>query len=625
MESYTVIFLPSGLKVMVEEGSSLQAAARAIGENIETICGGRGSCGKCKVRIIEGFEQDIKSSIAHLAPLTEAEKNYSNSYGLLPDERLACQAKVSGDVVVFVPEESRVNRYNLQKAARERKVDIIPTVLKYFLELPPGVNWDRVRLKLENQFGLHDLIIDPQTQLSLSAILRDNREGITFTLCNDREIIRAEPGRSDKAYGLALDIGTTTIAGYLCDLQSGEIVATESMLNPQIKFGEDVMTRIAYAKDHQNGLAQMNKEIISAVNELVRSVTLQVKLVPKDIAEMVMVGNTVMHHIFLGFDIAPLGLYPFSPAVDHSTNRKASELGLDIMPSANVHTLPIEAAFVGADNVGVMLAEEPYNQDDVLLIIDIGTNGELLLGNRKRLFSASCATGPAFEGGNIKFGMRAAPGAIDRVRIELGTYEVSFSVIGKPEWSAELPAEEIQACGICGSGIIDTMAEMLAAGIINKDGSFNKLLTTPRLRLGQDGKPEFVIAWAAETAMGQDIIVIQKDVRAIQLAMAALSTGSQLMLRRMGRDRPDKVILAGAFGSVIDPRRALALGMFPNCGLENTQAVGNAAGDGARIALLNKEKRIEADRVAREVEYFELTSEPDFNEMFVMATHFPDR
>ncbi len=623
MNSHWVVFQPSGTRVQVEEGVTLRAAAHLAGEEIETICGGKGTCGKCKVRILEGSEKGIVSSRLHLSPLSEAEQAYSQRYGIGPDERLSCQARVTGDLVVYVPEESRIIRSKVHKGAVGREVDINPAIVKCHIASPLELKWDRISSVIEERYGWHNLIIDPQAEIDLTAINPEGQEGITVTIWDGREIIRVEAGSQEKAYGLAVDIGTTTVAVYLCDLGSGKVMATEAVLNPQIKFGEDVMSRIAYAKDNRGGLAEMNSVIISAINGLVRDVTLSVSLNPADIADVVMVGNTVMHHIFLGLDIAPLGMYPFPPVIQSSQNRKARDLGLAILPSANVHTLPIEAAYVGADNVGVMLAEEPYNRDEILLIIDVGTNGELILGNRERMFSASCATGPAFEGGNIKFGMRAAPGAIDRVRIDPQTAKVSFSVIGKSGWSVEMAPEEIQARGICGSGIIDAVAEMLSAGIIRKDGSFDKSLAFPRLRAGQDGKPEFVIARAGETAIGRDIVIIQKDVRSIQLAMAAIATGAQLMMRRMGIEKPDKVILAGAFGAVIDPRRALVLGMFPECGLDNVQAVGNAAGDGARIALLNKDKRIEADRVAREVEYVELTTEPGFNEAFIKATHFP--
>ncbi|MFO8102276.1 MAG: ASKHA domain-containing protein [Dehalococcoidia bacterium] len=623
MSSYWVVFLPSGNKVQVQEGASLWSAAYLAGEEIETICGGKGTCGKCKVRVIEGTERGIESSMSHLSPLSEAERTYAGRDKLDFDERLSCQARVTGDVAVWVLEESRVIRFASQKAAGEREIELNPAVRKYYLEIEAGTTIEQYVAELESRFGLADLTVDPQVQSDLQTVLDGGGEGITLTVWNEKEIIRAEVGRHEAAYGLALDIGTTTVAGYLCDLETGEILFTEAVLNPQIRFGEDIMSRIAYARDHPDGLGEMNRTIISAVNEMVRSITARVGLSPDDIAEMVMVGNTVMHHIFLGLDIVPLGMWPFPPVVDHSVNRKARELGLEILASANVHTLPIEAAYVGADNVGVMLAEEPYNRDEVQLIIDVGTNGELILGNRERVLSASCATGPAFEGGNIRFGMRAAPGAIDRVRVDPCTYEVSFSLIGKRGWSAEMKAQEIQARGICGSGIIDAVAEMLDAGIIRNDGGFDKSLVSPRLRAGADGKPEFVIAWSGETAIGRDIVIVQKDIRSIQLAMAAISTGARLMLRRLGIEKPDKVVLAGAFGSFIDPRRALKLGMFPDCGPDGISSVGNAAGDGARIALLNKDKRAEADRIAREAEYIELTGEPGFNEAFIQATHFP--
>ncbi len=623
MKSHRVIFLPASFKVSIEDGTSIQEAAHLAGIDIETICGGKGYCGKCKVIITEGSDHGIESSKSHLSSLSEAERTYADRYGLQPDERLACQAQVQGDVAVFVPEESRANIFSPQKTAGERIVSIKPAIEKCSVAVTPNFELEQLLSELENTCGLHDLVIDPHAQTNLSLIDRQDSKSITVTVWNDSEVIRIEEGNKERATGLALDIGTTTVAGYLCDLKSGRILATESMLNPQIRFGEDVMTRIAYAKDHSGGQEEMRSAIIGAVNELIVNVNSKIGITSDDISEMTVVGNTVMHHIFLGLDIVPLGLFPFAPAIETSINRKARDLGLEILPSANVHVLPIEAAFVGADNVGVMLAEDPYNQDEVLLIIDVGTNGELILGNRKQMFSASCATGPAFEGGNIKFGMRAAPGAIDRVRIDCETLDVNFSTIRGLGWSADLPALEKQSRGICGSGIIDVVAEMLSAGIIKNNGSFDKSITSSRLRAGHDGKHEFVVAWAEETAINKDIVVVQKDVRAIQLAMAAISTGAQMMLRRMGVDMPDKVILAGAFGAVINPRSALALGMFPDCGLENILVVGNAAGEGARIALLNRDKRIEADRVAREVQYIELTEEPGFNEAFVMATHFP--
>ncbi|MFO8011485.1 MAG: ASKHA domain-containing protein [Dehalococcoidia bacterium] len=629
MKYHNVVFLPSEKRGLIEEGTLLRDAAREVGEGIEAVCGGRGKCGKCKVRIMESEAHGVLSGIEHLSPLTEEERAYADGYGLRKDERLACQARVVGDLAVFVPEESRVYRFSVHKPSGERTVDIIPSIQKYCLEphlfeySEDASHQEILTKELQKRFGLKNLGIDPYLESRISPSVKQHSSGLTVTVWENREVIRIEAGYHQRKYGLALDIGTTTVAGYLCDLDSGEIVSGDAVLNPQIRFGEDVMSRIAYAKDNEGGLAEMNEQVVSAINDLINEIAGVARITPEDICEAVVVGNTVMHHIFLGLDVMPLGKWPFSPVLSHSVNRKAGELGIGILPSANIHVLPIEAAFVGADNVGVMLAEEPYNQDEMILIADLGTNGELLLGNRQHLISASCATGPAFEGGNIRFGMRAASGAIDRIRIDPHSLELSYGVIGRREWSTELPQDEIMARGVCGSGIVDAVAEMLTAGIINYDGSFNKSSASTRLRLTEEGKPEFVIADAPETLTGREIVVNQRDIRAVQLAKAAIYTGSRLMLRRMGVEVPDRILLAGAFGAVIDPRRAMVLGMFPDCAVERIQPIGNAAGDGARIALLNREKRDEADRVARQVEYIELTSEPGFEELFILATHFP--
>ncbi len=412
----------------------------------------------------------------------------------------------------------------------------------------------------------------------------------------EEEIIDIKPGRVDEIYGLAVDIGTTTVAGYLCNLRSGEVIATESMMNPQVTYGEDVMSRITYAMTHpEEGLEKLHRSVIDGLNRLIKTITERCHLSPEDILELTVVGNTAMHHLFLKINPKYLGVAPFPPAIHRSIDVKARELGLKAHPSANVHILPIEAGFVGADNVGVLIAEEPHHQDEMVLIIDIGTNGELVMGNRKKLISSSCATGPALEGAHIKFGMRAAQGAIERIEIHPETLDVRFEVIGNS-----------RAMGICGSGIIDAAAELYRNGILDKSGRFRNEIKSSRLRV-VDETTEFVIAWKNETSIGKDITLTQKDVRNIQLAKAALYTGAKLMMRRLGIEKLDKVILAGAFGSTIDPEKALVLGMFPDCDLKNVYAVGNAAGDGARLALLNRDKRAEADEIARKVEYMELS------------------
>jgi uncharacterized 2Fe-2S/4Fe-4S cluster protein (DUF4445 family) len=328
-----------------------------------------------------------------------------------------------------------------------------------------------------------------------------------------------------------------------------------------------------------------------------------------------------MHHIFLGLNPEYIGRSPFIPAVQSSLDIKSRDLGLRINPAAYIHVLPIEAGFVGADNVGVLIAEEPYNQDEKVLIIDIGTNGELLMGNRNKVCSTSCATGPAFEGAQIKFGLRAAPGAIETVEIDPKTREPRYKVIGKADWHTHI--QKVDAKGLCGSAIIQVVAEMFKAGIVDKSGRFVMDLGTNRVRKDADGKPEYVLAWASETSIGQDITITQGDVRALQLAKGALYTGAKLMMKRLGITTLDRVILAGAFGSHIDREASMTLGMFPDCPIDKVYAVGNAAGDGSRMALLNRDKRREANERARWVEFVEIATDPAFEKEFMQAMHIP--
>jgi uncharacterized 2Fe-2S/4Fe-4S cluster protein (DUF4445 family) len=392
------------------------------------------------------------------------------------------------------------------------------------------------------------------------------------------------------------------------------------MMNPQVVYGEDVMSRITYTVTHEDGLEKVHQSIIDALNQLIGAVAKRSGLSSDDILELTIVGNTAMHHLLLKIDPRYLAVSPFTPVVHRSLDIKARDLGLKVHASANVHILPIEAGFVGADNVGVLIAEEPYRQDAMVLIIDIGTNGELVMGNRERLFSSSCATGPALEGAHIKFGMRAAPGAIERVSIDPNSLEVNFKTIGENTWQSE--SKSPSAIGICGSGIIDVVAELFRNKIILQGGRFSESVSSPRLRISGQG-PEFVVARRDETSIGKDITITQPDIRNVQLAKAALYTGAKLMMKKLGIKKLDKVILAGAFGTYINTEAAMILGMFPDCDLRNVYAVGNAAGDGARIALLNRDKRVEADEIAREVEYVELTIEKDFQKEFIDALSFP--
>jgi uncharacterized 2Fe-2S/4Fe-4S cluster protein (DUF4445 family) len=483
----------------------------------------------------------------------------------------------------------------------------------------------------------------------------DRKWAVTLTVWDDHLVTRVQPGYHEQAVGLAVDLGSTTLAGYLCDLRTGALLATASAVNPQVSYGDDIMSRISYAVEHPDGRERMHQVIIAALNDLAADAARQAGLVAADIVDMALVGNSVMHHLALNLDPAPLGSAPFVPTTKAATDMRASDLGLKLHPGARLYVLPLEAGYVGADNVGVILAEEPHHQDGVVLIIDVGTNGELLLGNRHKLFCASSPTGPALEGAQITHGMRAAPGAIERVRIDPETLDVRYKVIGNGEWEngregdrasgrvgeveiARTPAPPFPhssipplphsptpplASGICGSGIIEAVAEMFAAGIVEKSGRFNRKLSSSRHTTTADGIPAFILAWPEQSVTGAAIVVSQSDVRAIQLAKAALYVGAQVLLREFGADKVDRVVLAGAFGSVIDPKHTMRIGMIPDCDLRDVAAVGNAAGDGARIALLSRAKRREASEVACWVRHVSTPLEGDFQKLFMAALAFP--
>ena len=631
IRKHVVIFQPSGRRGEVEDDKTIRQASRELGVEIETICGDRGTCGTCKVKIEEGFFQKygVHSKMANLSPPTESEITGLYKDGKYIEKaslRLACQAHIHGDIVIFIPEESRTGKQVIRKSARDIAIKVKPAVKKYYVELKKATledtlgDWERLQKELGQEFGASNLTIDYKALLDLQETIRIGDWKTTVSVWMNKEVIDIKPGIIDKIYGLAIDIGTTTVAGYLCDLRHGKVIATESMMNPQITYGEDVMSRITYCMTNKNGLGLLNHAIIDGLNKLAGKVAAQAHIKRRDIIDVTIVGNTCMHHLFLNIDPSYIGRSPFPPSIHHSLDIKARDLGLKIASGAYVHMLPIEAGFVGADNVGVLIAETPYRNNSMNLIIDIGTNGELIMGNKERLLSCSCATGPAFEGAEIRFGMRAAPGAIEKIEIDKTTQEVRFKVIGSEGWNTDSP--DMQVRGICGSGIVDVVPQMFMAGIIDHTGRFKNDLKTARLRVPDSG-PEFIIAWAKETSIGQDIVICQDDVRNIQLAKAAMYAGAKIMMRHLGLDKVDRVILAGAFGSYIDRTSAAYLGIFPDCSLENIDVAGNAAGDGARVALLNIDKRKEADRVAREVEYIELTVEEDFDRLFTQAMWLP--
>ena len=488
----------------------------------------------------------------------------------------------------------------------------------------PHGDWERLQAAMSEQWGLQDLSIDTNILPGLQKALREANFAVTVTLWQNREILRVEPGYQEGVYGLAVDIGSTTVVAHLCDLRTGQVLATQAAMNPQVRFGEDLMSRLSYATDDPQGLARLNRAVIRTLNELAQSAAEAAGLSVHDILDVVVVGNPVMHHLFLGIHPHELGAAPFVPAVDSALDLKARDLGLNLHLAARVHTLPLVAGHVGADNLAVQLAEAPHEQDEIMLVVDVGTNAEIVLGNRKRVLAASSPTGPAFEGAQITHGQRAAPGAIERVRIDPDNLEPRLKVIGYPEWidlsQAESLPKEARPTGICGSGIIEAIAEMFLAGIINSSGLFE--ISTTRLQYqGRTG--EYRLVDASLSATGAPIVITQNDVRQIQLAKAALYAGTKLLMAHLGIERVDRVILAGAFGSFISPSHAMVLGLIPDCPLERVTAVGNAAGDGARFALLNWPLRRKASWLARWVEHISTPLEASFQDEFVAALNIP--
>ncbi len=659
-----VIFQPSGRRGEVPKGITVIEASRLLGADIEALCGEKKVCGKCVVRIEEGhFEKyGIQSSMSHVSPWQEEEEKFVNPERREKGFRLGCVATVEDDILVFVPEESRAGKQVVSKAARDIFIEHNPAIKLYYVKVdPPSFeeptgDFERICRGIERDYGLNNLTIDIFALRQLPDALRDGKWAVTVSVWNDREVIRVRPGKQERTYGLAIDVGTTTVAAYFCDLTNMDVVDTVSMMNPQCKYGEDVMARITYHMTTPDGLQRMSDDIIEGTNELIDKAIANtfppkkkikkkkgeegpdeyvevpeegktyLRLTREDIEDITIGFNTAMHHIFLSLNPEHVGMAPFPPVIHHSLDIKARDLGIKINPSSYMFVLPIEAGFVGADNVGVLIAEEPYKHEENVLIIDIGTNGELVLGNRHKLISSSCATGPALEGAQLAFGMRAAPGAMERIEIDPETKEVDYKVIGRDAWRKFSEPKEMKAKGICGSGILDLLAELYRAGIVAKSGVFNKkaLEGHERFRVNPDTKqPEFVLAWAEESSIDKDIVVTQKDIRQIQLAKGALYAGCKLMVKRMGLEKVDKVKIAGAFGTHVDRTKALVMGLFPDCEIEMIEGVGNAAGDGCRAALLNVKKRVEANWCSRNVEYIELTVESSFQQEFMGAMQLP--
>ena len=622
-----VLFMPSGRRGRFAVGTPLLDAARSIGVYVESVCGGRGLCGRCQVEVIEGkFDKHgITSSAAHLTPPGEADARYH----LRPGRRLSCAARILGDLVVDVPAEFAVNRQVVRKRAETRRIALDAATRLVTLTLPPPEmdrpvgDLDRLIAAIEAATEYRGVACDfpllPQIQPALYA----GTVTVAIHQDTDRPLLTGIwPGTHTAAFGVAFDIGSTTIAGHLVDLSTGRAVASAGTANPQIRFGEDLMSRISFLMMNPNDRGALTDAVRGAIATLITRLAGQVGITPEEILEAVFVGNPVMHHLYLGIDPTPLGQAPFALAVSGALRLAARDLGLAIHPCARVYLPPCIAGHVGADAAAVALADGPQHHDEVTLVIDVGTNAELLLGNSTRVLAASSPTGPAFEGAQISAGQRAAPGAIERVRIDPATFEPRVKILGVDPWSDEPgfsdAIEAVGVTGICGSGIIEAVAEMFLSRLVSAEGLIQPVATP---RIVAHGRTFAYTLWRGET----DLTITQTDIRAIQLAKGALYAGARLLMDHFGVEHVQRIKLAGAFGSYIDPKYAMILGMIPDCRLDHVSAIGNAAGTGARMALLNRGHRAEVEALVRRIEKIETALEPRFQEHFVNAMAIPHR
>jgi uncharacterized 2Fe-2S/4Fe-4S cluster protein (DUF4445 family) len=637
-----IVFTPSGKRGRFPVGTPVLTAARQLGVDIDSVCGGRAICGRCQVNVGEGdfAKHGITSAPDHVGGITKVEERYERLRGL-KGRRLSCQTTIQGDLVIDVPPESQVHKQVVRKEADTRAIELDPATHLYFIEVEepdmhkPSSDLERVYVALKNQWGIENITCDLPIIAELQKTLRKGEWKITCAVYSrapggGNRLAAIWPGFHDQLYGLAVDVGSTTIAAHLTDLSTGEVKASAGLMNPQIRFGEDLMSRVSYVMMNPGGEKEMTTVIRQALQQLAEDVAKQANVQCTDILEIVLVGNPVMHHLFLGIDPTELGGAPFALATGLPLTFPARELDLSLNAGAWVYVLPCIAGHVGADAAGVVLSEAPHEQDEIMLAVDVGTNAEIVLGSKARLLACSSPTGPAFEGAQISSGQRAAPGAIERLRIDPVTLEPRYKVIGSDLWSDEPGFEEAVkytgVTGICGSGIIEAIAEMYLAGIISQDGLVDGAMAAQSPRIEPYKRTfNYVVRQPTDESGGPLIRITQNDVRAIQMAKAALYAGVRLLMDKLQIETVGKIRLAGAFGSHIDMKYAMILGLIPDCELSRVQSAGNAAGTGARIALLNKGARDEIEAVVRRIEKIETAVEPLFQQHFVEAMAIPHK
>tara|TARA_B110000971_G_scaffold73725_1_gene75676 strand:- start:27 stop:2168 length:2142 start_codon:yes stop_codon:yes gene_type:complete len=641
-QDHLVLFTPSGKRGRFEKGTPILTAARQLGVDLDSVCGGRGICSKCQ--ITPGYGEFSKHGVTvsegALSDWNSVEQRYKDKRGLIEGRRLGCQATVQGDIVIDVPPESQVHKQVVRKRAEVLDITLNPSTRLYYVEVEepdmhnPSGDLERLVAALETQWQLKDVHADFNILQQMQPILRKGGWTVTCAVHHadegtDPQIVHLWPGLYEGTiYGMAVDLGSTTIAAHLCDLRTGEVVASSGLMNPQIRFGEDLMSRVSYAMMNPGGDKEMTRAVRDGMDALFTQISADAEIDKSLIMDAVFVCNPVMHHLFLGIDPFELGQAPFALATSNSLRLFAHQLDINIHPSARVYILPCIAGHVGADAAAVALSEAPDKSDDLVLVVDVGTNAEILLGNKEKVLACSSPTGPAFEGAQISSGQRAAPGAIEKVEIDPITKDPRFRVIGCELWSDEEGFwEAIKGSGItgiCGSGIIEAIAEMRMSGLLDASGLIGSATQTGTDRCVLDGRTHSYVMYDASSTGGPKITVTNPDIRAIQMAKAALYSGARLLMDKFGVDSVDRVVLAGAFGAHISPKHAMVLGMIPDVPFERVTSAGNAAGSGARIALIDKSQRAAIEHTVRQIEKIETAIEPKFQEHFVNASGIPN-
>lgn len=635
-ELVKILFMPSGRRGSFPRGTPVLDAARSLGVDIDSVCGGRGLCGRCRIECMSGSfpKHGLVSDTHHLSPFCATETRFEERKGKLPERhRLSCHANLLNDVVIDVPPESQVHRQIIRKETEHRDIRLNTATRLHYIEVEPATLEDPrgesqlVMDALFRDWQLDGLHIEPSVLPRLQQALIEGSQAITVAVYNNRDVIAVWPGLFEHPRGVAIDVGSTTVAAHLCDLGTGAVLGTASVMNPQIRFGEDLMSRVSYIMMHPEGAAEMTAVIRRALNDLFLELSEGDNGSIENILEITLVANPIMHHILLGIDPINLGGAPFALTTTEALELRAKDLELNVHRGGRVYVLPCIAGHVGADSAGVILAEHPEQDTAMTLVIDVGTNAEIVLGNNERMLVCSTPTGPAFEGAQISCGQRATVGAIERVRIDRDTLEARFKVIGSDLWSDEPGFSDALGAtgvtGICGSGIIEAVAEMFLAGIVSAEGVINGSLAGQTTRIFPSGRTWSFRIHSANEEGQSDIVVTQNDIRQIQLAKAALYAGVKLLQDHMGTQQLDRIRLAGAFGSHISLSHAMALGLIPDCPLDNVSAAGNAAGMGARIALLDRDSRDHIEKIVRWAERIETAVEARFQDYFVDAMAFP--